>query len=406
MNKNELKLGPELELLVLDEDCNVANGSPEIIEDTNSRYVYKERTHNMIEIGCDPSSNLDQIRYGLGRNLQSVVEAAHRKGLRVAPITTLATNFSPEVKADPYYQKFPKVFGPGNKFMCHSLAAHVHVDLEPGNRERLRQMHLATALDPSFVFMAESFTYNGLHKFNDSRVHFLREHAYEVRPQLVSLIPYQPSMEAYQELFRHNFDWLNQRFDQEGIELTKESKVTNEFAAYWGSPRFTFKGLKETIEIRAPDANNLSNFMAYIAMLKGVFGFVRENDLKLVAEENEEYFIVKTVGGKSYLVIPPFEMLKMLEFQGCKEGFRADDVYRYNKNILNIAKRGLEESEQTHLAPFERMLDERANVSDQLMRLAEEEGYMHGPSISFEGARFVRGYAAQEFERDLETNLK
>jgi gamma-glutamyl:cysteine ligase YbdK (ATP-grasp superfamily) len=401
----KLKLGPELELLVLNDEGELVNRAADILREANHSQVYPEFTKNMVEIGCRPSHDLREIEEDFSRNLAYLVQAAERLGLKATPITSLRTETPIEIRDKNYYKAREIIFGRGYEFSKHSTSTHVHVDLEQDEKDIIRQFHIGIALDPSFVFMSSSPYYRGRNTIKDMRVLRYRNDVYRRCPRLGALVPYPHSLEELSDYFKENLAWLEKELGRMPFEIGS-TKLKNEFSAFWGNPRLTLTPEKRTIEIRAPDANNFSNIMAYIALLKGIFNYVHENEVETKVEEKRgRYFTLEDKDSKSLLVLPPFGELKRLEFLGYRYGFESKDIRDYCANMLSIAKKGLEEHEQHYLAPFIEMLEKGRNYSDEIAAVAHRNGYLRDHVLTIPGATQLRLKAYQKFIKDLEGSL-
>ena len=390
-----LKIGMELEGHLIDGTGTLSNRASEIIGDSrNNGDIIPELSKTMWEIIAPPKYKLSDVYNSFKDRLEMLKDIADDYNLRVMPASSLHNES--EVKSRDYerprgMRKRIILKDYKRNLEHHLTGAHVHVDRLEDDEKGYKQLLLIHAMDPVFSFMSSSPFFYGKNTLKDYRVELYRNEVFKDLPKQGQLMDYPDSLE---DAFENQRECYN-----EFMEILNKNNLDNdgldELNCVWGPIRLTKFG---TIESRCADSNKLSNLVALAGLYKGISEYIDSENPEVVINGNypiDKMFIPKD--GK--IMIPSYEQLKNFEKIGVRYGLEDNNLRDYLANIVKTSSKGLEEVE--YIEPFNKMIKDRKNFSDDIVGYAKAKGLEKNDKIDAKGAKILRNYIADSFERDL-----
>ena len=195
-------IGPELELLVLDENYQESHRADEIIQNCQNEglKVVTECSKSIVEINFkpgEPKETLDEM----ARTLSRVNDIARESGLRVLPIEMpLNYNFVPIIRQSPRYDAKKKLLGE-DRFTISGkvMGFHSHYDLNPNDNIKIEQINFLTLVDPFAIAISACSPYktSGGESFDSWRTHSYRYIVHEEFPFQGDLQKFHQSYDSY-----------------------------------------------------------------------------------------------------------------------------------------------------------------------------------------------------------------
>ncbi|MFH1126688.1 MAG: glutamate-cysteine ligase family protein, partial [archaeon] len=316
----------------------------------------RERWTGVVEVNSPPSYNLEKFKKSYMDEVKTLTDISELLELHVIPASVFENeNISGDAYPIRRYLSRDRLFGEYKTAISHaSCGTHLHIDR---NERTIDQYNLLQSLDPSFVLLSTSPFLLGKNTYNCHRVHSYRDELFEDYPAHGQLINYFNSTEELDQLNHQRLDdWLGL------IGNDEETKAAyNQTNTSWGPIRLR----ERTIETRNGDANLPSIVMAQAALYKGVNDHVFRNQLNVRIMESQDFENLYGITTHE-MILPSYETLKQMEYEGCVYGLESDQVYYYLKHLVDIADKGLSKHEQRYLEPFKIMLNERRNIADVL----------------------------------------
>ncbi len=422
-------MGLEVEFMLIDHKGNIVSNSDAIIDrvkkNSPNAFVIPEIAENMLEIGSDPSTKVAASASSLLNNINLSVRAASDEKTLLLPMSTYPTNFSPKMREKGLYLVKKKLFGEKFEITGKCVGFHLHHSLPEGSfdatsknlnavlsktakRSLVEAYNVTIALDPVLTtFMQSSPFYEGKHLGKDSRMIVYRGGAILGYPQGL----YSERLKEFGELPEYKLneveliDLIINRYSSWKRTIREFAPESVDMAQYeslletnWSPVKINPHG---TIEIRGMDINFPSLMFSLSAALKYLFQDVYEHELQIVPSDAgvAEYF--KEENGKLY-VPPDSYVRKKLQYLSAYVGLENENVNDYCKAFLKLAKSVMPNSSKKLLEPFEKMVEEKKTVSDQILDDAKKLGYEDGVELTDEIAAKLALNHANRFLDDLE----
>jgi gamma-glutamyl:cysteine ligase YbdK (ATP-grasp superfamily) len=391
-----MKIGLELEGHLIDKNGTLSNKSPEVIEDPrNNGDILPELSKTMWEVIAPPESNLGNLRNSFKERLIMLNEIANDYGLRAVPVSSLHNESKVESRdyERPRGMRKRIVLKNEKRDLEHHLTGtHVHVDRIDGDERAYNQFLLMQAMDPAFSLMSSSPFFHGKNSLKDYRVEIYRNKVFEDFPKQGQLLDYPVSLES---AFERQKECYN-----DFTKILKENELDadglNELNCIWGPLRLTGFG---TIESRAADSNKLSNVIALAALYQGISRYTDGENLQAVIDDGEYDISQMFIPKNGKVIIPNYKQLKNFEKIGVEEGLSNHSLNKYLSNMVDTCSKGLED--KTYLEPFKQMIKEERNFSDEIVDYAKSTGLEKQDRIKGSGAKILRNYIADSYEKDL-----
>ncbi len=385
-------LGPEVEYLIIDENGAVSNSADEILaHQANTGNLVKEGSTNMVEVNCPPASELCDFEENLRKEIDNLTRISNDLGFSVIPTSVFGADEMIEARQDPRYSSQDNILGEEKALISNAICGtHLHIDR---NKSRTIQQHtLLQSIDPAFVLLSTSPFLLGASTYNCNRVHSYRNIVYDDHPLHGQLLDYPQSKE--------DLDGLNEQRLNEWLNLVEDNESKSTYLpenTYWGPIRLR----KNTVEVRNGDSNLFSIVMAAAALYKGVNQHVFENNLNVrIADPS----VSETPYGiEDYdIIIPSYETLKQMEYEGCLYGLKSDLVHHYLKNLVDIAEDALPWDEKSYLDSFKAMLETRRNIADVIYDYAIGIDPSAAKHLTTQTARQLNLFMNELHENDLQ----
>lgn len=378
----EEKIGPELELLVLDENFKETNRADEIIEEAIKRGlpVVAECSKCMVELNSKEGIPLECIP-NLGKNLESLNEIVREKGLYILPIEApLNLDFKPEMRTSPRYSAKAKLLGP-ERFQISGkvLGFHAHYDLDSNDLIKAQQINFLTLMDPLAIALTASSPHA---KFSSWRTHSYRHVVHEGFPFQGQLQEPSPSYQQYLQRLEEEFTRFITFAETRDANF---KKCSNKYNAVWGPVRVNPK--YQTGEIRSMGANpNLTLDLATAILFLGGMRNIKNNE-----EIESQYlqFLLNTEDPNE-----SFNALLALSNDATKYGLKTEGVRNYSAVLFDYCVEGLSPLERKFVQEIYENIQSGENFSVKMQKMPQNhrEKYHHLHDIYLQSIKKLKEY--------------
>jgi len=405
-------VGAELELWLFDSSGRARNSADEVLEgferdvrpniDPDTSDIIGELHHEFdqssVEVGCKPSSSLNDVARSLVATLTALDGYTRRMGLHAVPYG-VRLDGKPLIVDKPRYLIQNRIFGFWFREMLLPLAGfHVHDDLSPDPRSAGDQFRVVNALRPVLIaFNACTPIFNGrLTRHTSARTHYYKltyeEHGLPKNGCLLDLDNVR-DIDDFRSISKHAYRDIIARINAKGIK---------DFEPYFDALNSIWGGVREggfgTVESRISDANpRLDLLLASIALYKGMGNhLLAGRHPHHVVNHDEKCFY--SVGRD--LAVPSFNVLRDLEYKALtslypRGGYNGihPECLALCATAVKFAKEGLDWEERRFLKPYEHLvLGDDETVSCMVNAHALDEGLLRNRDLSFRhnGAKRLR----------------
>jgi hypothetical protein len=410
-------VGLETEMFLLNKKGRVVNKADillkELKEAKGTKYIMEECAKSMIEVAAHPSDKIHETTKLMFNNMETVLEIAEKKELSLLPLGTYPGKSTPDMRAGKTYGVKQKLFGK-QRFLIGGRCAgfHCHYDL-PFNLPLIKNLSLLQfldikhesamingyntmiAMDPALTtFMQSSPFYQGQNLGKDSRMIVYRgseclkypKALYGQYPEFGHLPGYKHSMFEVLDMVKEKFnDWKNCILSV-GLNIKTLSLYGSLLTTAWNPVKINPIG---TLEQRGMDMNHPQNIIAAAALVKYTTKRIYEEELDVVPSEIAIDKPFKVEGNKLY--IPPEKYVyKDLQKASAYQGLESKKILNHCAGLLKFAKKSIpNKASIKHLAPFEKMLEEKKTVSDEILQEAKKGGWKKNHLLSQKGAQDI-----------------
>jgi len=382
--RQELRIGPEQEFNLVDHNFMASDTAMQVldhpanIKPNGDPYFVKEGTNSQIEHNWLPTSRIDQLciefldaNKAVEKMLRSSEET---KDIRVIPATEngagLATRSSRVAHRTPIYEA---IFGPVEHLIRIS-GIHNHVDR--CQSYRVEQFNTLVAMVPGIALTSNSpIDYRRINGFNDSRYNlFANPHTgyFKNLPERLDYIDKIGELPLISQK-RHSA-WREAYYKATGNTILFDENFSIENTGYPDIRNRPDIGAIGTFEIRKDDSTTLDIHLGNTAMILGVCNRVCSGIKVEHTEVDGDYYFNKE--GEGRIVLPTRNYLvDTLVRLGVQTGLASDEVNDYLTQFLNFAMDGLPDQEQHYLDPLYAMVDNRKNLSTQILQHLKDHKY-------------------------------
>jgi hypothetical protein len=395
-------IGVEVEFFILNKNGRIINKADQLLDrikkNNKGLDVTKEVGKNMIEVGCYPDLEGINSLLSLSENLETLLYAAEEMDYVLCPLGTYPGKNNPETRNTDHYKIENKLFGK-NAYMQASRASglHIHYALPWGVydfkkhklKKRVNSKHkqclvnsynFLIAADPALSTFAQSSPFfQGSLVGKDARALIWRgDSDICFSPSLYNQFPVYGELPSYQhtgtdlinfteEMYRN---WNNILLDG-GIKESDLPKYKSILETNWTPLRLSYHG---TLEQRGMDINTPLVILALSRVIQNILRAIQEDFVKVYVSDKaiDEPFKYEN----NSILIPPFTYVKNeLQRLAFLKGLDNDQVYRYAKRLLWLARELGVKKDENIFDPLEAMLSERKTTSDNIIALAKKLGH-------------------------------
>jgi gamma-glutamylcysteine synthetase len=406
-------VGLETEMFLLNRKGQVVNQADSILQEIKNKHIMKECATSMIEVAAPPSEAIHVTTRTMFKNMEATLEIAEKKELSLLPLGTYPGKNMPEMRKNGTYGVKEKLFGK-QRFLIGGRCAgfHCHYDL-PFNLPLIKNLSLLQfldikhesalingynmmiAMDPALTtFMQSSPFYQGQHLAKDSRMVVYRgseslqypKALYAQYPNFGNLPGYKHSMFEVLDMVKEKFnDWKNCILSV-GVNIKTLSLYGSLLSTSWNPVKINPIG---TLEQRGMDMNHPQNIVAAAALIKYTTKRIYEDELDVIPGEIGIAEPFKVEGDRLY--VPPEKYVyKDLQKASAYQGLDSKKVYAHCEGLLKFAKDSIpNEGSVKYLLPFEKMLEEKRTVSDEILKEAKKHGWIKTNQLSQKAAQNI-----------------
>ncbi|MFP4218772.1 MAG: glutamate-cysteine ligase family protein [Salinarchaeum sp.] len=240
-----MRIGIEIEYWLIDEDGALAPVDP-VIDACGG--VDPEMTNRLLEVKTPPCDSIIELVETLRDRLESVVEAARRRGLRLVPLGTPLGDPTLPHRETTRMAVQQAVLGDAFDHAGYCAGMHLHFEQE----EPFDQLRALTALDPSFALVNTSPYYRGERIARCARPKIYRRQCYREFPGHGQLWEYPKSLAEWRQRIDSRFDTFLEAATAHGFDVDTVEDTFSAADAIW-SPVCLRDDLG-TVEWRTPDA--------------------------------------------------------------------------------------------------------------------------------------------------------
>lgn len=353
-------IGPELELLVLDENYQESHRADEIIQNCQNEglKVVTECSKSIVEINFkpgEPKETLDEM----ARTLSRVNDIARESGLRVLPIEMpLNYNFVPIIRQSPRYDAKKKLLGE-DRFTISGkvMGFHSHYDLNPNDNIKIEQINFLTLVDPFAIAISACSPYktSGGESFDSWRTHSYRYIVHEE-------FPFQGDLQK----FHQSYDSYLRELETEYVRFVEFSKTkgtnfedhSTPFNSIWGPVRINLD--YSTGELRSMGSNpNIKLLWEAATLIYGGLHLIESGH----ARDNSSLikYLLNTNNPKD-----SFEMIQSLSVDAAQYGFSSEAVTNFCTKVVDFCKIGLTDEENGLISKVENAIYNRRNMANTI----------------------------------------
>jgi len=429
----ELKVGMELELFLLDEDGNVVFDADKIIKLTKKIsekvYIKHECAKNMVELGARPDPNPQKTLKDMFINVENILVTAEKEGYILLPLGAYPGEFNPDMRNNISYKIKKQIFGekrfqiagrvcgfhyhyqlPFHIPFIQSISVLQFLDLKYVHN-LLNGFNFMIALDPALnCFMQSSPFYQGEYIGKDSRTIVYRggkilkydKGLYSEYQEFGALQGYKYSIFDIIEMIREMFERWTKGIKGLGINIKTLSLYGSTLGTSWNPVKINKLG---TLEQRGSDMNHPKNIIAATAMMKYIMKMIYEKELEITPSQigNENPF--KIDGRKLYVPEEKY-LINILQVQSAYKGMESQVVYNYCLELYRLAEKAMPSKKKYLLDPLKEMLDKKMTVSDEILAFARKRGWKNGEILSKQIARDIAKQHASRLFKELVLSRK
>jgi hypothetical protein len=407
-------VGLETEMFFLNKSGQVVNKADSVLKELKKeKHIMKECAKSMIEIAAPPSERIHETTAMMFDNMETTLEVAERKELSLLPLGTYPGKVMPDMRSGDTYGVKQKLFGK-QRFLVGGRCAgfHCHYDL-PFSLPLVKNLSLLQfldikhesaminayntmiAMDPALTtFMQSSPFYQGQNLGKDSRMIVYRgseclkypKALYGQYPEFGHLPGYKHSMFEVLDMVKEKFnDWKNCILSV-GVNLRTVSLYGSLLTTAWNPVKINPIG---TLEQRGMDMNHPQNIIAAAALIKYTTKRIYEEELDVVPSEIGIEKPFKVEGNKLY--IPPEKYVyKDLQKASAFKGLDSKIMLKHCEGLLKFAKKSIpHKASMKYLLPFQKMLEEKKTVSDEILKEAKRHGWKNNTILSQKTAQEI-----------------
>ncbi len=396
------KIGLEAEFFTLDYDGNVIPAADRLIKRVREQYPHIdfkiECAKNMVELCSFPGVDVKDTTDKLLKECEEILHCAEREKIVLFPLGTYPGRFMPEMRQDKKYHIKEQIFGKQRfsiagrcvGFHCHytlpwgvfdSVNVFIKQLIQSRNiRTMVNSYNLMIAMDPvTTTFMQSSPFYQRNYLGKDTRVIAYRggrifnypQGLYAQYPDFGALQKYEHTSFDLVDFIKRKYTQWKEMLQKIGVNLRTLTTHGSMLDTAWNPVRINSNG---TLEQRGADMNHPMMMTAMITMIKYLMQEVKDSDLSI---EPSEVGITQPFKQEGHVVyIPPdAHVRKVLQPLAAFEGLENSETYRNCKGLLTLCRNLTPKHERPLLKPFQKMIEERTTVSDEIIASAKKRGF-------------------------------
>ncbi len=433
MTKNTT-IGMEAEFFTIDEKGELTPKADKILKLASkkkkiSAHMMEEVSHSMVEMGSPPDKSLRSLELGFLKRLKELNEISKKENVMLLPTGTYPGKQTPNIRKKPWYDARAYLFENFKDYVGRVCGFHFHYSLPKGILEKKRktikqvrhskakdiflsQYNFLIAADPACITLCQSSPFvHGRHLAKDSRTIIYRDMViqgksrglYAEYPLLGGLPDYEFTLEDIKNISIKRKNMLLDMLHSRGIltkEITAEFFFSSELRFMWGPIRVNQLG---TIEYRGLDMNLPSRIFSTTYLLRLAFDVIKERGLTALPSDigTKEPFKIED----STIYLPPFSIVKSLEYLGSRYGFDNSSVYSYCSALFNFVLKTSKNRDMRGLKAVKEVLEKKKTVSDEILDLVKKNGY-DPENVPDEFIRYLNLYYSKKLEKEVEERIK
>lgn len=427
-------LGMEVEFFTINEKGELEPKGDELYRISKkheelSRQLHEEVSYSMIEMGSTPNRKLKQLELDSLRNIKNLIETGEERGIKLLPLGCYPGRRKPKLKSKPRYNMQSFLLENFKEYIGRICGFHFHYSLPKGivgkktkkvkqvsySKEKdifLNQYNFLIATDPACTtFCQSSPLVYGKNYAKDCRTILYRDMSIpdEIRglwadyPLFGGLPNYEFTLEDIKNASIKRKNTIAELLHAKGYltkEITNEVFFSPELRFMWGPIRVNQVG---TIEYRGLDMNLPSYLFSVSYLIKLALDAIKEEELKVLPSDIGLKEPFKIEDGTVYL--PPFSIVKSLEYLGSRYGLDNSSVYDYCSALFDFVVKIPKKKEMRRLKIIKKMLEKKKTVSDEILELVKKNGY-DPQDVPDEFIRYLNLYYSKKLEDEVEKRIK
>lgn len=425
-------VGFETEMLILEDNGAVSSRADNLIERSRTARlkfpVHKDYTHNMVEIASIANVKVSKGAHGWLSTVERLIDLGKRMGIRIYPYGTYFGTHVPLSRTDRYYRMCEDILGPARyRFATgHVHGFHFHYCLPYGTfnrntsglkhlfksryKEQLLNIYNAIiAIDPAVSnFMESSPFVDGRYLAKDSRLFLYRamrngrgdgsvKGLYYDFPLFGKLPRYCQTISDLIMLVQQRYETWKELVEERHPEYLDVVESKHPLQFNWGPLRVNRIG---TFEYRGLDMNLPSNMIGTSLLIKYFLHKIRRDDLRVVPSDTGIKEPFRIEGNKMH--VPPFAYVNdVLQYKSALSGLADDEVFRYTRNLANMALKEVPIQKDPGISRIRKMLGERKTTSDEILEAVRKSGNSLSEKLDEPFARELALKASDEFEDEV-----
>jgi len=417
------KTGYEIELAILDNDGNISNTAPEILDIAKKKLpelpIKKEIPQHMLEIHSFPSIHVQNTALSLIENVEKVMDVIHKKDCYLFPLGTYPGTFTPKVWEVERYiisakvlgkEKYDYAFSVCHGFHCHYTMPRGVFDYKKGFLKELTDSkvkqtlidsyNMLIAMDPVLTTLLQSSPFvSGKYIAKDSRNLLWRggkklryvEGVFSKYQQLGGLPPYKQTLTDLMQSLRNKDQRWKKGLRKAGVsERIIKKKPLLDFV--WCPVKVNKLG---TLEQRGMDMNHLRYVIAASVLIKYVLRKIQQDFLLVMPSDIaiEEPFKIE---GNVVFVPPHTYVRNELQYLSDYEGLGNKTILDYCKRFIRFATSIMHSRYKPVIGPILKMLDEEETVSDAIIKKVKKMGYTTKDKLPQKVCQEIALYSAEK----------
>lgn len=430
-----LRVGLETETFLLNEKGEIANAADTILEQLhkknkeNQKYIVQECAKCMVEVKAPPHSYAFKTARQLLENMEAVQEIAQKQHLSLLALGVYPGTNTPEIRDETRYHVQSELLGK-NRFLVAGRCTgfHCHYELPftlplvknisllqfldlPHENALVNGFNMMVALDPALTtFMQSSPFYQGKNLAKDTRMLLYRgspalkcsQALYHNYPEFGELPGYKHSLFEVTEMIEEKFYGWKKYLLEIGVNIKTLSLHGSLLNTAWNPVKINQLG---TLEQRGMDMNSPKYFIAAATLLKFALNRIYDEELQITPTEIgiKEPFKVE---GRTVHVPPQEYVQNVLQVASAYNGISSPKVQQYCRSVLQFAKKTIDQKRMRLLVPFDKIVEEKKTVSDDIIRHARKLGWEQGTLLQQRTAAHLALKYAEQLPKEIASAKK
>lgn len=310
-----MKKGIELEYWVIDEKGRLDHARK---ISKNFEWAEPEFVEPLLEIRTEPYEDIEKLRNEMFDRVRKSVKKAREEDLRIVPTGTPLNSGPIDVLEGSQRVELEKEFFPEHNVMDRTRAGtHIHFE----QTDTVKQLNLATALDPASSLLNSSPYHDGERLASSSRNYFYR-YAWDCKfPENVGLWPYTDSVDEWKERIQERFGVLENAALTAGVKEEEFHESFQPEDSVWIPIR-----LREefnTVEWRSGDA----------AVPSEVYKLLEEFSRLMEMTKSEEIEFGESSSIENSIILPRFNDLADISEDAAEKGIGSRKVREHLEGV-------------------------------------------------------------------------